>query len=148
MRCTPLAMTLPSKELRQNHLPLNGSFWPKAEVQLVTVCCRLQASGWQTTKGPASWPALARQRDVGVSGVRIGRPTVPITAGEHAVVVQHIAGGVRRLPRQPCVDRGEVRPGGCEQLIEAVDHEVGLLVGVDAVARAHHAFQAEAEAVW
>ena len=48
---------------------------------------------------------------------------------------------------QALVVRREVRRGGLEELVEAADHEVGLLVRVDLVARLHDAQQVEADAV-
>lgn len=50
-------------------------------------------------------------------------------------------------PLHPLIHRRKVRCRHVEQLLEAVDDEVGLLVGVDLVARAHGALQAEREAL-
>ncbi len=52
-----------------------------------------------------------------------------------------------RLLGQPRVERGEVRLGRRHQLLEAVDDEIGLLEGVDAVAGAHDPLQVEANPV-
>ena len=93
------------------------------------------------------WLDRVAMRPASVSGIRAGRPAHAIATGKDAVVVQHITRSMRRQLMQLRVDRGEVRQRGLEQLLEAVDHEVGLLVGVDAIARAHHALDVEADAV-
>src|SRR5690606_32913226 len=74
-------------------------------------------------------------------------PAFAAAAVDHGVALQHRAGGDGRLVRQARVDRGEVRGGGRHQLLEAVDDEVGLLVGVDPVAGAHDPLQVEADPV-
>src|SRR5688500_20337120 len=45
------------------------------------------------------------------------------------------------------VVRGEIRSRRLEELLEVADHEVGLLEGIDLVARLHDPQQVEADAV-
>src|SRR5882757_2007366 len=52
------------------------------------------------------------------------------------------------LYRNLAVDRREVGPGRIEQLLEIVDHEIGLLKIVDAVAGPHQPPQVETDPVW
>src|SRR6267154_5379798 len=52
------------------------------------------------------------------------------------------------LCRNFAVDRREVGPGRIEQLLEIVDHEIGLLEIIDAVAGPHHPPQVETDPVW
>src|SRR5437764_480127 len=52
------------------------------------------------------------------------------------------------LCRNFAVDRREVGPSRIEQLLEIVDHEIGLLEIVDAVAGPHHPPQVETNSVW
>src|SRR6478672_10412627 len=66
---------------------------------------------------------------------------------EHAIAGQYLAGGDRRLGREPLVDRQEIRTRRVDQLVEAVDDEVRLLVRVDPITRAHDALEIEADAV-
>src|SRR5687768_8464662 len=79
--------------------------------------------------------------------VAVAGPALAIAALEYPVLRLHLAGREGGLVRQRGVDRGEVRRGGLHQLFEAVDDEVGLLEGVDAVAGAHDPRQVEADAV-
>ena len=64
-------------------------------------------------------------------------------------ILGHAAAPARFRPRRctPLVHRREVDMRELEQVVETVEHEVALLEVVDAVARAHHAFQVEADAV-
>src|SRR5690348_10457628 len=75
------------------------------------------------------------------------QPPLARPAMNHAIAVLHGAGGEFGLVLEARVDRGEVGPGRVHQLLEAVDHEVGLLVGVDLVFGAHDALEVEADAV-
>src|SRR5690554_4033457 len=81
------------------------------------------------------------------SDVAVGGPAFAGAAVVDDVGLEHGAGGDRVLLRQARVDRGEVGFGRGHQLLEAVDDEIGLLVGVDAVARAHDALEVEADPV-
>src|SRR6185503_14910142 len=79
----------------------------------------------------------------------IARPCMVGAAAalEHAVPRQDFAGLELGLPADRSVDRREIDMRKLEQLVDAPDHEVGLLEIVDAVARAHHASELEADAV-
>jgi hypothetical protein len=64
-----------------------------------------------------------------------------------AIRRQHDAGFEVGLTLHLVVDRTEVDVRKAEQLLEAVDDEIGLLEVVDAVARAHHPFELKVEPV-
>ena len=82
------------------------------------------------------------------SRIRSLRPPLATAAMEHGVaVLLHRASRDGGRAGDARVDRREVLLRGGEQLLEAVDDEVGFLVAVDAVARAHHALEIEADAV-
>src|SRR6185369_10722070 len=82
------------------------------------------------------------------SDVAVLRPASAAAALIDPIAGQHAAGGNGILARELRVVRREVRTGRIHQLLVAVDHEIGLLVGIDAVARAHDALEIEADAVW
>lgn len=63
------------------------------------------------------------------------------------VMGQHLAWGQAGLVVQAVVQGGEVHLGQVEQVVQAVEDEVGFLKIVDAVVGAHHALQREAQAV-
>src|SRR5690606_16037712 len=90
---------------------------------------------------------LRQWRATATSDIAVAGPAFASAALEDAVIVEHGAGRDRRQVRQARVERGEVRARGLDQLFEAVDDEIGLLEGVDAVARAHDPRQVEADAV-
>src|SRR5207342_808772 len=79
--------------------------------------------------------------------VAVEKPAVAAAAMENAVVRLHFAGGKTRLLGELLVIRTEVRLGRFDQLLETVDHEIGFLKGVDAIARAHDPMQVEADAI-
>src|SRR5690606_22945675 len=81
------------------------------------------------------------------SDIAVFCPALAGAAVEYAVAGEHGAGGKRFLARQPRVDRREVRTRGLEQLLEALDSEVGLLVGIAPVAGAPDPLEVEADPV-
>src|SRR5690606_22870716 len=112
--------------------------------------CRTAGHGTGRDSGPFSSsrgfpPSVWTTR--GGSEVGVVRPALAGAAMDQLVGIQHVAGRDRRLPGEARVDRREVRLGRGHQLLEAVDDEVGLLVGIDAVARAHDPLEVEADAV-
>src|SRR5690606_8342233 len=79
--------------------------------------------------------------------VAVVQPALAGAALDNRVAGLHRAGREAVLAGQARVDRREVRRGGAHQLLVAVDDEIGLLVGVDAVARAHDPLEVEADAI-
>src|SRR5580704_4133396 len=67
---------------------------------------------------------------------------------EFAVGTDQCIGLEVGLCRYFAVDRREVGPGRIEQLLEIVDHEIGLLEIVDAVPGPHYPPQVETDPVW
>src|ERR1044071_230223 len=82
-----------------------------------------------------------------VNGIAPPRMVGAAAALEHAVLRQDLAGPELRLAANCGVDRREIDARELEQLVDAADHEIGLLEVVDAVARAHHPGELEADAV-
>src|SRR6476646_5610982 len=82
-----------------------------------------------------------------VSCMALPRTVGAAAALEDAVLRQDLAGLELRLAAHRGVDRCEIDARELEQLVDAPDHEVGLLEVVNAVARAHHAGELEADAV-
>src|SRR5262249_7761622 len=100
--------------------------------------------------------ATARPRFPDAPGIRTGRSVngiaLPRMVGaaaalEDAVLRQDLARLELRLAANGGVDRREIDARELEQRVDATDHEIGLLEVVDAVARAHHTRELEADAV-
>ena len=72
---------------------------------------------------------------------RDGRPAVLHAHGR--IVPGRLVGRDRRQPPHPLVDRREVGRGIGDQLLEAVDHEVGVLIAVDVVLGAQQPLEIE-----
>src|SRR5207342_3914177 len=102
---------------------------------------------WKRTR--AAWPAICvpSAAPTDASHVAVVEPAFARAAVVNRVGVEHVARRIRIALREPLVDRREVRARRFHQLLVAVDDEVRLLVGVDAVARAHDALEVEADAV-
>src|SRR5690606_11388540 len=84
----------------------------------------------------------------GVGGVAPAAfPRVQRAAGDDVIALCEIRGAVIGQRRERAVKWSEIRFRRLEQLVEAADHEIGLLEGVDAVARAHDPREIEADAV-
>src|SRR3546814_961983 len=92
---------------------------------------------WPERSSPGS-----RRLHVAVAG-----PALAAAALVHLVGVEHLPRRNRILLRQSRVDRREIRPCRLHQLLETIDHEIGLLVAVDAIARAHGPLEVETDAV-
>src|SRR5690606_13584499 len=105
------------------------------------------AAAGRERRGRRCNAAGATQRPAPGSHVAVGGPALAGAAVVDGVGVEHLARGNRRLSGQARLERGEVGARGLHQLLEAVDDEVGLLVVVDAVARAHDPLEVEADAV-
>src|SRR5713101_4840891 len=77
------------------------------------------------------------------ANLRVG-PRVPAFAGaamDHAVALQHGAGGnLRHLPQLLVIGR-EIGPRRLEQLLETFDDEIALLESINAIAGVHDAQQ-------
>lgn len=71
------------------------------------------------------------------------RPAPPVP---DVVMSQHLALGQAGLVVQAVVQGGEVHLGQVEEVVQAVEDEVGFWKIVDAVVGAHHALQREAQA--
>src|SRR5512134_4132630 len=88
---------------------------------------------------PARAAAISvSERGVGLIGRSVeGTPAsllrTPRLAPHETIVPRGLVGRDRRQPPDPLVYRREVRRGVGDQLLEAVDHEVGVLEAVDAV---------------
>src|SRR4051812_21829836 len=83
-----------------------------------------------------------------VNCIALPRMVGAAAALENAILRrQDLAGLELRLAAHRGVDRCEIDVRELEQLVDAPDHEIGLLEVVDAVACAHHAGELEADAV-
>src|SRR6185503_9828848 len=135
---------------------LSGFKRSASRTKRLSLSCRLPLFRSRRTRlAPRSAKALATARPrfpeapVTITVRLSDRISLPRMVGARAaaddsVLRQHFARLEVRLAPYRFVNRPEIDALELEQLIEAAQHEVGLLEVVDAVARAHHARQVEA----
>src|SRR3546814_17862947 len=79
--------------------------------------------------------------------VAVGAPALAGTTVDDLVRTEDAAGRHRRQGIYLAIDRSKIRARGVEQLGKIVDHEVGLLEAVDAIAGTHDPAQNDRDAV-
>src|SRR5579862_8108977 len=75
--------------------------------------------------------------------VAVDQPALAAAAMVDPVRSKQVARRNRILRRELGIDQAEIRACRIHELLEAVDHEIGLLEGVDTVACAHDPSQIE-----
>ena len=78
---------------------------------------------------------------------RLGTRAVALVLNYYFLFSRHRVGGDFGQVPKALVNRREIRRGFVEQLLETLDDKVGLLVAVDLVAGAHHAFNVQWQAL-